>query len=66
MSKKEYCYSDRCKPNVTGFNISSWKVCSECKRELGEELYDRLKRRQEANRVETPYPDYSYADPTED
>lgn len=36
---KSKCYSTKCKPVETGFNMLKIYVCKECKIEITEELY---------------------------
>lgn len=68
MGKKGFCYYEDCKSAITGFNVSQWKVCSSCKQEITDELYERIQEKEERIKKtrKTKYPDYGYADPTED
>lgn len=44
---KSYCWRSDCKASRTGFNVSDWPVCSTCKCELTESMYDRIKLKNE-------------------
>ena len=37
---KTYCWRSDCKMTISGFNVSAWKVCSTCKSEVSDSLYD--------------------------
>lgn len=45
--KKSYCWKDDCKENLGGFQWNDYFVCSTCKEEITEFLYNIIKNRRE-------------------
>ena len=45
--KLTFCWKENCAANITGFRFNSWKVCSFCKCELSDALYENIKKREE-------------------
>jgi len=41
--QKKTCYSSECKVTRTGFHHENYPVCKTCKQELSENLYERIK-----------------------
>jgi predicted secreted Zn-dependent protease len=47
FKKKTYCYKNECKVVRTGFHLENYPVCSHCKEEITESLYNIIKERNE-------------------
>lgn len=45
--KRKTCYSGDCKVTRTGFHHENYPVCKTCKQELSEDLYKRIKEKDE-------------------
>lgn len=45
-SVKTHCYKGTCKTTITGM-LTQYKVCTHCKEELSDSLYERIKEKED-------------------